>query len=144
MGMICELRQVNPAYAQHLLDNPDEVIHYYDDANEGDLSQEAQGEELDLDKAWHGVHYLLTGTAWGGEAPWCYLVFGGDQVGDDEEHVIGYGPARILLLPAVTSFYQALTQVDSAWVGTRFDPAEMMRLDIYPNIWDRQANFLVG
>lgn len=78
MGMICELRQLSPVYAQKLLHNPDEVLQYYDDASEGELSEEAQGEDLDLDKAWHGLHYVLTGTAAQGEEPWGYLLTGGE------------------------------------------------------------------
>src|SRR5262245_51191373 len=30
-----------------------------------------------LDKAWHGIHYLLTGTAWEGVLPLDFLVRGG-------------------------------------------------------------------
>ena len=33
----------------------------------GDASRAEIGQEIDLDKAWHGLHYLFTGTAWEGE-----------------------------------------------------------------------------
>lgn len=142
MGMTCELRQLSPAYAQRLLQNPDEVLQYYDDASGGELPEEAQGEDLDLDKAWHGLHYLLTGTAWGGQLPLSYLVHGGEQVGDEQEHDLGYGPARILLPAQVVTFSQALGQLNAVEISRRFNPAEMMRLDIYPNIWDRKDEML--
>jgi hypothetical protein len=29
---------------------------------------EGEGDVVDLDKTWHGIHYLLTGTAWEGDA----------------------------------------------------------------------------
>ena len=138
MGMTCELRQLSPAYAQRLLHNPDEVLQYYDDASEGELPTEAQGEELDLDKAWHGLHYLLTGTAWGGEEPWNYLLLGGEQIGDEEEHAVGYGPARVLLPSQVAAFFQALATISPTELSERFNPGEMMKLDIYPNVWDRE------
>src|SRR5574339_1168659 len=35
---------------------------------------------LDLDKAWQPLHFLLTGTAWEGEEPACYLVRGGEEL----------------------------------------------------------------
>ena len=138
MGMICELRQLSPAYAQMLLHNPNEVLQYYDDASEGELPEEAQGEDLDLDKAWHGLHYVLTGTAEQGKEPWCYLLTGGEQVGDETDHDVGYGPARILMPPQVAAFQQAVASISSAEVSIRFNPAEMTRLDIYPSVWDRQ------
>src|SRR5687768_15824950 len=31
-------------------------------------------DELDLDKAWHGLHFLFTGTEWEGDEPACFLV----------------------------------------------------------------------
>jgi hypothetical protein len=142
MGMTCELRQLSLAYAQKLMHEPDEVLQYYDDASEGELSEEAQGEYLDLDKAWHGLHYLLTGTAWGGEAPLNSLLLGGEQVGDEEEHDVGYGPARILLPPQVDAFSQVLDTVNSAEILKSFNPTEMTKLDIYPNVWDREEEEL--
>src|SRR6187401_1556372 len=33
------------------------------------ILEEGEGQSTDLDKAWHGIHYLLTGTAWEGPAP---------------------------------------------------------------------------
>src|SRR5215203_4027303 len=48
-------------------------------------------EEIDLDKSWHGIHYLLTKTAWAGEPPLSFLVLGGAEVGDID---VGYGTAR--------------------------------------------------
>src|SRR5687767_13290253 len=35
---------------------------------------------LDLDKSWHGLHYLLTGSAWEGEGPQAFLVSGGELI----------------------------------------------------------------
>lgn len=136
--MICELRQLDPVYAQKLLDSPDEVLQYYDDASEGELPEEAQGEDLDLDKAWHGLHYVLTGTAAQGKEPWCYLLMGGAQIGDEEDHDVGYGPARVLMPQQVATFQQAVASLDASEVSRRFNPAEMIRLAIYPDIWDRK------
>src|SRR5215211_327988 len=45
----------------------------------------APGEELNLDKAWHGLHFLLAGTADGGTEPACYLLSGGEALGDNDE-----------------------------------------------------------
>src|SRR5262245_32769999 len=44
-----------------------------------------QGRGIDLDKAWHGLHYIFTGTVWEGEPPGCFLVHGGEEVGDEDD-----------------------------------------------------------
>lgn len=139
MGMYCELRQLNPTYVQKLLADPDQVLHYAERVESGRLPKEAQGEDLNLDKAWHGLHYLLTGTAWEGAEPAGYLLVGGQQVGDEQEHdVFGYGPARILSPAQVAAFSAHVsTALSTAAVHQRFNPAEMTRLDIYPEVWDR-------
>ncbi|GAA4031981.1 hypothetical protein GCM10022409_15300 [Hymenobacter glaciei] len=138
MGMYCELRQLNPDYASQLLADPDRVLHYAERVESGRLPKAAQGEDLNLDKAWHGLHYLLTGTAWAGTEPACYLLAGGEQVGDEEEHdVFGYGPARILMPAQVAAFNFAVAALTPAEIELRYQPAEMTRLDIYPGIWER-------
>jgi hypothetical protein len=93
-----------------------------------------EGQGADLDKSWHGIHYLLTGSAWEGEPPLNFLVSGGEQVGEVE---VGYGPARVLSSAKVQALHQALAGIDEACLRGRFNPAEMMRLQIYPAIWDR-------
>ena len=135
--MICELRQIRADYARKLADNPDDFLLYLDEAEDDDLPEEAQGEAIDLDKAWHGLHYLLTGTAWDGQEPACYLVGGGEQIGDEEEHDVGYGPARLLSPAQVAAFASVAAALTPAEIQKRLNPAEMARLEIYPEIWSR-------
>ena len=95
----------------------------------------AEGESMDtdVDKAWHGIHYLLTKTDWGGEFPLNFLVDGGATVGDIE---VGVGPARAFRAAEVEAIDRALRGIDEATLRARFDPAEMQALDIYPDaIW---------
>src|ERR1051326_9098314 len=49
---------------------------------------------LSLDKAWHGVHYLLTGATEPGSDLRSQAVLGGIELGTDPEGFSGYGPAR--------------------------------------------------
>jgi hypothetical protein len=90
--------------------------------------------ESDLDKAWHGIHYLLTGSAWGGDPPLNFLVLGGENVGDVD---VGYGPARAISTAGVRAIHEQLRVIDESELRSRFNPVEMMSLDIYPTIWDR-------
>jgi hypothetical protein len=93
-----------------------------------------EGSATDLDKAWHGIHYLLTGTAWEGTPPLNALVSGGRELAGVE---VGYGAARTLTAAETRAFASALDMVSDADLRSRFAPAEMMRLEIYPDIWDR-------
>lgn len=93
-------------------------------------------DEGDLDKAWHGVHFLLTGTDGAGGAPLDFLVAGGVQVGSID---VGYGPARAFAPLKVKEILDALKKFDESALRRRFDPAVMMKLKIYPEIWASDA-----
>ena len=95
---------------------------------------EGEGDVGDLDKAWHGIHYLLTGTAWEGDPPLNFLVTGGREVGDED---VGYGPARTFTPAETREIAGALAALSDEQLRARFAPQEMMRLEIYPEIWDR-------
>jgi hypothetical protein len=98
--------------------------------------QLADGErnEADLDKAWHGIHYLLTGSDWGGDPPLNFLVAGGLPVGDVD---VGYGPARVFRSSEVARIRDALCAIQPDDLRRRYNPGVMMEQDIYPSIWDR-------
>ena len=95
---------------------------------------DGEGLETDLDKAWHGIHYLLTGTAWEGAEPLNFIVCGGKEVGDVD---VGYGPARVFSSDEVKKIADAVGAIDENELRQRFDPEEMKSLEIYPDIWDR-------
>ena len=95
---------------------------------------EAEGIATDLDKAWHGIHYLLTGTADAGETPWSFLISGGAHVGDID---VGYGPARVFTSVETQSIAEALARVGEDELRSRFNPDDMTSKEIYPEIWHR-------
>ena len=95
---------------------------------------DGEGVNVDLDKAWHGIHYLLTGTVWEGGEPLNFLVSGGRSVGDID---VGYGPARVLSAAETRAAHEALTQISDDDLRGRFDPGDMTSKEIYPEIWDR-------
>lgn len=88
----------------------------------------------DLDKAWHGIHYLLTRTAWEGSPPLNLLVAGGKPVGTVD---VGYGPARALSSSEINDAHQALGRISDDELRDRFAPEDMLKAEIYPEIWDR-------
>lgn len=94
-----------------------------------------KGEELDLDKSWHGLHFLFTGSAWDGPAPENFLLRGGREVGND----LGYGPARVFQLQEVAQIHAFLKQVSDDELRARYHPAVFEKADIYPNIWQQEG-----
>ena len=91
--------------------------------------------DLDLEKAWHAIHYLLTETAWEGEEPFNFMVSGGIDVGEDT----GYGLSRAFTSEQVKSINTVLQPIDEPFLKGRYNPEKMMTLEIYPEIWDREA-----
>ena len=91
-------------------------------------------DELDIDKAWHGLHFLFTGEAWAGEPPLGFILAGGTEIGDED---VGYGPARAFTSAEVGEIAAAFDTLTRDELARRFDPARMMELEIYPEIWDR-------
>lgn len=99
----------------------------------GDLDDDAEmpDPELDLDRSWHGLHYLLTGTAWEIGDGAGAAILGGNEIGEDG----GYGPARLLGAETVRMVATALDALDVETLRARFDPDAMVAADIYPNAW---------
>lgn len=85
-----------------------------------------EGKDVYFDKAWHGLHYLLTKTDWGGEPPLDFLISGGRDVDDAN---------RAFEAAQVTAIDEALRPIDTDWLRARFDAADMNRLKIYPLVW---------
>src|SRR5262249_19169224 len=108
MSMICCLQEANETQINKLLANP-ERIHNFIEKEVG---------QVDLEKAWHGIHFLLTGSAWDGEEPLCYLVTGGEQIGEED---VGYGPARALKPQQVAAWASALSAVSVDELSNRFN-----------------------
>ena len=98
------------------------------------LQRIQDGDELDIEKAWHGLHFLLTGTAAEGEEPGCFLLCGGEEIGDED-----VGPARVLRPDQVSQFAAFLAELSHDELARRYDPTRMTALEIYPEIWTRPA-----
>ena len=91
--------------------------------------------EFDADKAWHGIHFLLTGTASGGTGPLAVIQVGGREIMEE----IGYGCPRGFTGAEVALINAALQAVDAAALFDAADPAQFAEQDIYPRIWEKEA-----
>ncbi len=95
-----------------------------------------KAESVSLEKAWHGLHYLLTGEVWEGEGPLAFLLAGGEHEGGDEEAPRWFSPEE------TAEIHRALSSVSDAALWSRFDAEEMEANEIYPGIWDEDEEEL--
>lgn len=98
---------------------------------------QAKGDDvLDMDKAWHGWHWLLTGTVYDTTSVLGQTLLGGSEVGED----LGYGPARVLSPAGVQAVANALEQFDASSATAAYNPQAMDDAGIYPTVWTRDGD----
>ena len=122
MSMISILTVVSDDEIQQLHDSPERIDDFTSDKRT----------TTDLDKAWQGIHWLLTGSAFSTDEPLCYLLARGQEVSFTD---FGYGPARTLTSSQVAAWDDALSKISSEQLGRRFDAKAMLAADVYPQIW---------
>lgn len=123
--MIGTLRPVTPSQIAALRAN-------------GDVEPLLEPGEVSVEKLWHALHFVLTGDVEPAEGPLGNAVLGGTPVGED----LGYGPARLLEPDEVRAVSAALDAIGEAALRARFDPAALAEAEIYPQIWEEDADEL--
>lgn len=124
MGMYCEVSAASKSDLAKFSDEPDLLPGLFS-------PQVATAESVSLEKAWHGLHYLLTGETWEGEGPLAFLLAGGEPIGEDEE-----SPVRWFDPEETAKIHEALDAVSDTALWSRFNAEELEANDIYPGIWD--------
>lgn len=133
MGMVGCFAAVSPETLHRLRREPDLMDEYL----RPDDGESEPPNYVEVDKAWHGIHYLLTGVAEGGPPPAALAVFGGEAFGPE----IGYGPARFLAPEQVAQVAAHLSGLSVEALRNRFDPKDMAAKGIYPKmIWVRDGS----
>ena len=97
----------------------------------------------DLDKAWDGVNYLLTGASLQDHAqalkagvtlfPLDFLIRDSRFVGNID---VGYGPARTFSSAEMRAVHESMAPLTDEVLGSRYNAADMMAQAVYPEIWD--------
>jgi hypothetical protein len=130
MGMIGNLRPASDSEIERLLANPAEITRFL-------YGSEADGlERVVIDKAWHAIHFALTGSRLGGDAPLNFLVSEGTPVGEVD---VGYGPARVLTSEQVRAIAAALQPLAPDDLARRVDLKKLDDEVIYPGNWQRNG-----
>jgi hypothetical protein len=122
MSMICILKVISDDEIRQLHDAPERIDDFTNDKRA----------TADLDKAWQGIQWLLTGSAFCTDEPLCYLVAGGQEVSFTD---FGYGPPRTLTSSQVAAWDDELFKISLENLMRHFDAKAMLATDIYPQIW---------
>src|SRR5207248_9123201 len=129
--MIGHLRAASDADIARLLANPPEVTRYLYGGGDG-----SDQERVVLNKAWHAIHFALTGSRLGGAEPLNFLASEGTPVGDVD---VGYGPARVLTSDRVKALAARLAEISPDEVAGRVDLRTLDEHQIYPGNWQRDG-----
>ncbi|OCA87933.1 hypothetical protein A8F94_08880 [Bacillus sp. FJAT-27225] len=133
MGMYASFYRIKPELLRELKANPEEFWDIYD------TSDDIQDLELDIDKSWHGIYFLLTGETGEDEIPDNIgkAVLGGTEIGED---ISDYGPARYFEPQEVARLYDELKQIPASQLAERFNIEALNANDIYPmgNRWSAE------
>ena len=127
MGMRVNVRAVRPADFQRLVNG------------DSDFSPgRGQTPAVHLEKSWHGLHFLLTGSAGESGVLLGFLLEGGQEVGEDD----GYGAPRLFQPKEVQEISAALAPISDCELWGQFDPERMEADGVYPGIWDEEEEEL--
>ena len=130
MAMIGNLRPAPDTEIERLLAHPAEITRFLYGSGADD------SERVVLNKSWHAIHYVLTGSRLGGDEPLNFLVTEGTPVGEVD---VGYGPARVLRGHQVRQLAAALAAIQPEDVARRVDLKRFDAEAIYPGNWQRNG-----
>lgn len=132
MGMIMYLLRISKQELESYIDKPDLFLeNRVDDAY-----------SMDIDKAWGGILYLLTGKAFASGSPEDEVdslnrIFFSAQF-FDEDMDVGYGPAHYLTPEQVAGIHRKIASLTEADLKAHYDPKAMSEEEeLYPSLdWD--------
>jgi hypothetical protein len=120
MGIDCRLFAVDADTAARMASSP---------RTAQPLLAQSTGSGCDIHKAWHAIHYVLTGSAMDGPEPNGYLLTGGVPLGppeDDEDQ------PRLLTPDQVRAFDGVLQPINNRGeLRRRFDHEAMVAAGVY-------------
>ncbi|ACU60454.1 YfbM family protein [Chitinophaga pinensis] len=132
MSMVLELLRATPAELEAYIQDSSLLEDRIYEAEEEDPAM------VNLDKSWEGILFLLTGKGLQhNDHPMQKVFFSGQNIDDDMD--IGYGPAEYLTPEQVKETYAELCAITEEELTARFDPARMLELHIYPEIWEEEG-----
>jgi hypothetical protein len=141
MSMIGNYKRLSEDRLNELLAKSETIMDflYPDDDPTSELET-----DLDIDKTWQAIHFLLTGDAWKGLPPLANAALGGTELGEED---VGYGPARYLSVSEVAEVAAHLSVISKEELISRFNLNQFREREIYPDGWvgsDEEMNYITG
>ena len=122
MGMVAYLCRASAEEVGDVRSNPDSVDDFAFD--------EARADRLvDFDKAWHALHFMLTGEAGSTDHPLNLLVASDPEMEGTDE--LGFGGYWLAEPDRVRRFSAALSEISDEALAGRYDPTAMVAENIY-------------
>lgn len=136
MGLYASFRAIDADAVQAWKDEPGIVERLQEEEDASGESPAELGELFEVDKAWHGLHFLLNAIAEeagaGEDAPLAQAIFGGTELSEDED-------VRVMTPAEVRAVADALAAITTVQLREAYDPPAMAAADIYPKIWVRDG-----
>jgi hypothetical protein len=123
MGMVLVVRRTTADDLSRLRADPELVPEF---AIEDEDACES-GDLIDFDKAWHALHFILTGQVDDSDQALSLLRTDYEPMGED----LGYGPPQYLSPDTMRAFNQALAGLSDDDLQRRYDPAAMAAAKVY-------------
>jgi hypothetical protein len=131
MGIDCGLMTVNPEQAAR-------IEGEY--GSRGGLKTLERTECCNIDKTWHAIHFILTGSADEAPLPEGYLLDGGTYLGEPNPDGDTAQP-RLLSPEETNAFAEVLRPIDNDEFERRFDHKAMLDADVYGIDDDEEEDF---
>ncbi|MFJ1567794.1 YfbM family protein [Streptomyces erythrochromogenes] len=135
MSMNGEYLRVTPAELERALKDPEWALDLADeirDAQEGSAPAPAGARHFTTQQTWHLLGFLLQRSAFPVD-----IVHGEETLATDDW---GYGPPRYLTPDRVRLAADALQQTTYDQLIQGVDPFELVKAEVYPQIWDSPAS----
>ena len=135
MGLDCAFWKITPSQLNELKLSY-EAVDALICGEEGAIDAEC----LYIDKAWHAIHFLLTGETEAGKFPLSFAIMDGHNILED--FIDG---ATYLLPEEVEAVSEALSALPDELVSSRYDSEEFSMAGIYRGPWDENVrNEVIG
>lgn len=127
---------LNTQLTSEALEEFEDDVEILEEEEDEDWELSADPEFFDVDKAWQGIHFLLTGSDWEGEGPLAFILQGGREIPGED---FGYGPPHAFNAAEVQEIERELSKINPEQLYNEADQTQLTAMDIYPAIWDRES-----